>query len=268
MGTQQPCSGLQSQVLPRSQRGKGGLGAPAPASTSAAHTMTQAASFASGDFVERPRLFGGFTQTRPESPEDVRRPAAGPGAVASARLEAAVDEQILDLFRVASNPGDPFELRDLYLARAEAQLLRSAAQGASSRMWRNGRARREIQPAEILTSRALPRMVKELFNYFFRDDLYGRFRSADHLILSSGSVDEERYGLPASLKHTISYALDRDWYGYSDSRGRGPARQAVAVLENMKIPGAPYTERNIAISMGGTFAMSALADFLLSGHKG
>lgn len=219
------------------------------------------------DSADPPRLFGGFTQVGPALRHPSGRPAEPPDLVMGSRLKAVVDEQILDLFRTARDPSDPFELRDLYLARAEAQLPRGERRLSAAQPW-SARRLREVAPADVLTSRALPRMVKELFNYFFRDDLYGRFRSADHLILSSGSVDEEHYGLPPALKHTISYALDRDWYGYSDSRGRAPARQAVAALENAKIPGVSYTERNIAISMGGTFAINALADFLLSGHRG
>ncbi len=205
---------------------------------------------------------GPALRSLPDSPARTLNPVMG------GRLEAVVDEQILELFRVARDPGDPFELRDLYLSGVEAQLPRDERRACAGAPWADRKLRRDVTPAEVLASRALPRMVKELFNYFFRDDLYGRFRSADHLVLSSGSVDEEHYGLPHALKHTISYALDRDWYGYSDSRGRVPAREAVAALENAKIPGTAYTESNIAISMGGTFAISAIADFLLSGHRG
>jgi aspartate/methionine/tyrosine aminotransferase len=216
--------------------------------------------------VSQPRLFAGFTAAGPRAgqPSSPAAPVLVPDS--GATLEAIVDEQVVDLFRAARNPDDPLELRDLYLARAEALLARPRRLPGSVTAVSRAGSRRAVTTAEVLDSPALPRMVKELFNYFFRDDLYGRHRSADHLILSSGSVDEEHYGLPPALKHAISYALDRDWYGYSDSRGRVPARQAVAALENVKIPEAAYGEDNIAISMGGTFAISAIADFLLSGR--
>lgn len=108
---------------------------------------------------------------------------------------------------------------------------------------------------------------EELFNWFFRDDLYGELRSDNTRLLSSGSVDEEVWGLPAALKDCVRYALDRDWYGYSDSRGRVPAREAIARYENARIEGAPYDVENVALTMGGTVAVSSLADFILAGSS-
>jgi aspartate/methionine/tyrosine aminotransferase len=110
------------------------------------------------------------------------------------------------------------------------------------------------------------RFVKELFNWFFRDDLYGELAGQRRLLLSSGSVDEEQWGLPEVLKECVRFALDRDWYGYSDSRGRVPARQAIAAYENALMERDVYDEDNVAITLGGTFTVSTLADFAVTGR--
>ncbi|WP_080599166.1 MULTISPECIES: pyridoxal phosphate-dependent aminotransferase [Sorangium] len=176
-----------------------------------------------------------------------------------------VDERMLDVYARAKNPDDPIELRDLWLGRVEHELGRHAHRPSLAERWRAATLRRQVHPSEVLTSRATVRFIKELFNWFFRDDLYGELRSDDHIILSSGSVDEQAWGLPEALKDCVRFALERDWYGYSDSCGRRPAREAVAMYENARIDGAVYTADNVALTMGGTFAISALADFILSG---
>ncbi|MCM4083540.1 pyridoxal phosphate-dependent aminotransferase [Paractinoplanes hotanensis] len=180
-------------------------------------------------------------------------------------MSSAPDDRFREIYRRAVNPDDPMALRNLFLGRVEAERGAASTRPEFSAAWRACRVRREVDDETILTARSTPRFIKELFNWYFRDDLYGSLRSADHLILSSGSVDEEQFGLPSVLKQTLVYALDRDWYGYSDSRGRGPAREAIAELENARIAGAPYGAEHVAISMGGTFAVSAVADFVLDG---
>jgi aspartate/methionine/tyrosine aminotransferase len=151
----------------------------------------------------------------------------------------------------------------LYLGQVESQVTR-VIRHELAEQWTASRVYRDIDATYVLDSQATPRLIKELFNWFFRDDLYGKLRDENHLILSSGSVDEEMYGLPPVLKSCIKYALDMDWYGYSDSRGRQQAREAIAALENVKLPGVAYSGANVAITMGGTFAMSAIADFVLA----
>jgi aspartate/methionine/tyrosine aminotransferase len=175
----------------------------------------------------------------------------------------AVNDRMLEVFARANRPDDPIELRDLWLGRIECELGRHSFRAALAQKWRNSRARRQVSAEEILASRSTVGLVKELFNYFFRDDLYGELRSDHNLILSSGSVDEEAWGLPDTLKACIRYALERDWYGYSDSRGREPAREAVAAYESARIDGALYRSDNVALTMGGTFAISSLLDFIL-----
>jgi aspartate/methionine/tyrosine aminotransferase len=104
--------------------------------------------------------------------------------------------------------------------------------------------------------------VKELFNVYFRDHLYGKYRSDDNIILSSGSVDHDIFNMPEALKFFIKYALDRNWYGYSDSRGRLQTRAAIALYENIFFDNDPYTSENICITMGATAAISDLVEYI------
>ena len=111
-------------------------------------------------------------------------------------------------------------------------------------------------------SRVLSRFTKLLFNHYFQYDLYGPDRERNFLVLSSGSMHEPTFGLTPSLKRCLGIALRRDWYGYSDSRGRVNARQAVARLENQRLGVTAYDEDCVAVTMGGTFAVSCLVDYL------
>jgi aspartate/methionine/tyrosine aminotransferase len=180
---------------------------------------------------------------------------------ADTTLTAEVDDRVIDLFEKVNDPDDPLALRDLFLARVEAEL--PAGRSEVAQTWSAARRRRTVTADEVTHSRTTVRFVKELFNAYFRDDLYGRLRSDSHVILSSGSVDETVFGLPEALRACIEYAVDRDWYGYSDSRGRRPSREAVAAYENTTVSNAPYDVDNVCLTMGGTFAVSAVADFLL-----
>lgn len=181
-------------------------------------------------------------------------------AMTAPPLDPAPDERLMEVYRRAENPGDPLELRDLYLGRVEAELGRYSDRPEHAERWRSARLRRDVTPQDVLGSRATVRFVKELFNSYFRDDLYGRLAGSARVILSGGSVDEEAWGLPDVLKDALSYALYRDWYGYSDSRGREAARQAVAGYESARLGRPVYNERNVAITMGATFAISSVID--------
>ncbi|MDO0928869.1 pyridoxal phosphate-dependent aminotransferase [Streptomyces sp. TG1A-8] len=207
-----------------------------------------------------------------------RPPHASPDALAAAgraprpagtsdTFVTRVDERVLDVFARARRPDDPLELRDLWLGRVEHELGADARHPALAEQWRGSRRLRPVEPEQVLNSRATVRFVKELFNWFFRDDLYGDLRDNARYILSGGAVDEERWGLPQSLKDCIRYALDRDWYGYSDSRGRYPAREAIAAYESARLDGVRYGAEHVAMTMGGTFAVSTLADFVLHGRS-
>ena len=186
----------------------------------------------------------------------------------AAPFRVRVDDRLLDLYARAENPGDAFELRDLYLGRVEAELPYPPLRPELAQRWTKSRVRQRVTAEEVLGSRATVRFVKELFNAYFRDDLYGALQSDDTSILSGGSVDEEAFGLPETLKQCIQYALRRDWYGYSDSRGRLPAREAVAQYESARVGFDAYGSENVALTSGATFALSSLADFLLEGRQG
>jgi aspartate/methionine/tyrosine aminotransferase len=104
--------------------------------------------------------------------------------------------------------------------------------------------------------------IKELSNVYFRDQLYGEFRSDSNIILSSGSVDHDIFNIPEALKFFIKYALDRNWYGYSDSRGRLQTRAALALYANTFFDNNPYSSENICITMGATASISALFEYI------
>lgn len=106
-------------------------------------------------------------------------------------------------------------------------------------------------------------LVKDIFNTYFKDHLYGIYRSDSNIILSSGSVDHRMYSIPDSLKYFIYYALEKDWYGYSDSRGRLQSRRALADYENTFFSGEhPYISDNICVTMGATAVIASLFSFI------
>lgn len=177
-----------------------------------------------------------------------------------------VGESLTDVYARAVNPDDPFELRDLYVGRAEAELPSPAHWPHLIERWSSSRVRRRVSEDDVLAGAATSRFVKELFNFYFRDALYGTLRDERTLIMSSGAADESVFGLPDPLRACLIYALDQGWYGYSDSRGRTPAREAISRYETVRSPHSTYTVENISISMGGTFAMNSVADFVLRGR--
>lgn len=210
-------------------------------------------------------LFEGFRHTRISSVDPAVKVGAIKLNVADAVTDtfvADVDDRLLEIYARANDPSNPLELRDLYLGRVEYELGAASHRRELAARWAATRPLRRVSADDVLHSRATVRFVKELFNWFFRDDLYGDLRSDDHIILSSGSADEEAYGLPDVLKECVRYAVTRDWYGYSDSRGRSSARQAIAAYESTRAGSIAYDESNVAITMGGTFAISTLADFI------
>jgi len=162
---------------------------------------------------------------------------------------------IAQAYKQAPAPLTPIGLRDTFLALVEDVLHRGGPDPCTT-----------AGDAEVLAHPATPGFVKELFNTFFRDELYGRYRDDSHVIFSSGSPHEPTFPLPDSLKSCVHMALDRDWYGYSDSRGRLASREAVAALESQRVAGAGLTAANVALTIGGTFAAGCLFDFLLAGR--
>lgn len=174
-----------------------------------------------------------------------------------------VTDRLTDIFERAKDLNNPFELLQLYIGRVDFE---SDSQLGTEFMdiWKNSKKVRNIREEEILNSSVTIKFVKELFNFYFRDELYGRFESPNNIILSSGAVDERLWGLPNSLKECITYALRNDWYGYSDSRGRDSCRVAISKYENNRIGLDLYDKENVVITMGATHCISSLADFILN----
>lgn len=104
--------------------------------------------------------------------------------------------------------------------------------------------------------------IKALFNIYFRDHLYGKYQSDENIILSSGSVDHDVFSISKALKFFVKYALDHNWYGYSDSCGRIQTRTAIALYENIFFKNNPYTAENICITMGATETISDLLGYI------
>lgn len=203
-----------------------------------------------GDLAKRKRL-------RPRAAADQPMVDPRPGA------------DLLSLFEHATDPNDVGELVRLFLSRVEARLSGPPARGRDEggEYWANARRRRNVTVDEVLESAATIGFVKELFNVYFRDDLYGDLRADGTIILSSGSVDEELFGLPGPLRDCVGYAVQRDWYGYSDSRGRDASREALARYESARMRDVTYDIGNVSIGLGGTAMMAGIADMVLTGRS-
>lgn len=208
-------------------------------------------------------------------PLSIRLSPDHPGAAETAALSRTphptspplIDARTCEVFARAADPTDAMELHDLWLGRVEAELGPIGLRSELAELWRTSKVRRSVSAEEVLSSRATVQFVKEIFNTYFRDDLYGSLRSDDNLILSSGSVDEEAFSLPSALKETVRYALSRDWYGYSDPRGRESARVAVAGYESARMHSGVYNADNVALTLGATHAIASLASFVLVGCR-
>lgn len=179
-----------------------------------------------------------------------------------------IDESTLDFFSRVSDLSNPFEIHDLWLGRSESLLNKNTIRPDLVKRWKGSKIYRDISAEEVLSNPSTVKFVKLLFNTYFRDHLYGTLRSEKNFILSSGAVNEESFGLPIALKSAINYSLSRDWYGYSDSRGRDSARSALAeyASEYVQYP-SYYNEDNVAITMGATHAISSLATFILANSQ-
>lgn len=189
------------------------------------------------------------------------------GAQAMTTFDPRVDQELLAVFERATRPDDCSEILQLFIGRVESRLGAVSRRPELARRWLDSRHVRDVAAEELLHSPATVRFVKRLFNFYFKDDLYGDLRSASTVILSSGSLDEHEWGLPATLKECLTSAVDRDWYGYSDSRGRETAREAVAAYEAVRLTDGAYGVANVALTLGATSAISTIADMVL-GRKG
>ena len=174
-------------------------------------------------------------------------------------------DDLVEIFERANNTTDASELARLFLGRVEARLPKNMqVRREDLNFWNESRRQRTCHWKDISCTRALPMLIKTLFNNYFQNDLYGEFRSDANIILSSGSLSTNVIRLCSGLKDTLRFALDKGWHGYSDSRGREATRIAFADLENLKIGDTKLSLDNIALTMGGTSAVSLIAETVRS----
>ncbi|MGR6765252.1 pyridoxal phosphate-dependent aminotransferase [Paenibacillus sp. T2-29] len=107
---------------------------------------------------------------------------------------------------------------------------------------------------------------KAYFNYFFHNDLYGKYDAEDNVILSTGALDQDEFQLPPSMKYFVEFPLAKNWYGYSHSLGRESARIAISDLENEKLKMNAFNYKNIALITGVTAGLYHLLSFLKEKH--
>lgn len=202
--------------------------------------------------------------------EEVRQGAVSSTSTNSdqvfARWESDPFSPLLEILNRTKDLNSPTAIFRLFVGQSEVALGSEMMNGAAE-AWRNARVLHDLQLEEVGEVAALPSAFKLLFNYYFRDDLYGRWIHNEPIVLSSGSFDEEHFGLPKTLKTCIEFAVSNNWYGYSDSLGRIQTREALAELEcQLNSGGSSCTVGQIAITMGATAAISSIADCIAGGR--
>ncbi|GAB1644050.1 pyridoxal phosphate-dependent aminotransferase [Krasilnikovia sp. MM14-A1259] len=201
----------------------------------------------------------------------VRRPETAPVRRTALRTAPPVPEALVmsglselhGVFDHAVDPADPAELLRLFVGDVESSAPPIGRFGRHRREWAAATLRRRLPHARLLAQPAMPQLVKSVFDFYFRDDLYGHWDQRSPIVLSSGSYDETLFGLPESLKNCIRYALNNNWYGYSDSLGRTSAREALALLETARSGGQlSIGADRVAVTLGGTAALASIVDLL------
>ena len=103
---------------------------------------------------------------------------------------------------------------------------------------------------------------KEIFDYFFRYDVYGPLRKDDTIHLSRGVNDPNYFFPPAFVKVGLNIASESDWFGYSDSLGHRETRHKIAQLETIRRQQKNFSAENTAVIQGGTEGLNAVLSFL------
>jgi aspartate/methionine/tyrosine aminotransferase len=106
------------------------------------------------------------------------------------------------------------------------------------------------------------KILQNRFNTFFKDDLYGKYRDDDNLILSSGSLSPDEFPLCYALRYPIEFAMLKNWYGYSDSLGHLDSRKAIADLMHLRMPSYDLEASNIALTNGVTNGITTVLQTL------
>ncbi len=174
-------------------------------------------------------------------------------------------DELLPALNRLEDETDVLSARDLFLGAAAAEVRAPSAISRFADAYHRSPIRRDLTSADLLQLRIVPKLVKSIFDFYFREDLYGHWRANEPLILSSGSFYGDGFVLPDSLKKSISFAVERDWYGYSDSRGRRETRQALAALTGACFGNEDLFDlSHVAVVMGGTAGISSVVDYLAS----
>lgn len=105
-------------------------------------------------------------------------------------------------------------------------------------------------------------LLQNRFNTYFRDDLYGKHKDDDNLILSSGSLSPDEFPLCYALRYPIEFAMLKNWYGYSDSLGHLDSRKAIADLMQLRMPSYDLKVANIALTNGVTNGITTVLQTL------
>src|SRR6266436_679724 len=104
--------------------------------------------------------------------------------------------------------------------------------------------------------------LKDVFDIYFRYDLYGRFRRPDTIFLNRGISDPWYFAPPAGVSLALDVANERNWFGYSDPLGHIATRESVAALERHRRRQPGITFENIAITQGATHTLTSLLNLL------
>lgn len=91
---------------------------------------------------------------------------------------------------------------------------------------------------------------KEIFNKFFKDDLYGVFDDDKNIILSRGAWEDSYISFPKIFSFCINYTLKNHWTGYSDSLGHKNTLKTLKRLVNVQPLTKKYKEDNVALTLG------------------
>ena len=116
--------------------------------------------------------------------------------------------------------------------------------GDATRRWRSALA---MPASEAIHSSEL----KQVFDMYFRDDFYGKYRLESTLMLCRGIRDPNIFAPPAAVSIALDTANREGWYGYSDSLGHENSRNAVAALERVRRCQAGIEIDNVGLVQGG-----------------
>lgn len=107
-----------------------------------------------------------------------------------------------------------------------------------------------------------PTFIREKFNTFFKEDLYGKYKSDDNIILNNGALNADEFPLCQALRYPIEFALQENWYGYSNSLGHITARKAIADMMDFRMKFYDVRTDNISLINGVTNGLHTILNTL------